>query len=175
MSKYPPEDIYELWWHGPYNFNSLRSESEEFLSTLKLYARYDDHPLYGRNVLTYIGKATKQPVTTRLDQHGVDLETVYVANVMRFESWEKSEEQARKPGWAVEDFVVDDPTISKIEELLILALAPAENIRNRQSAKLSWPFRLFNTGQIGSLPPEVSGHYTLQHAPRIDGVPTSRK
>ena len=77
MSKYPPEEIYEIWWHGPYNLENLKAESEEFVATLKLYARYDDHPLYGRDVLTYIGKATKQTVITRLNQHGVDLETIY--------------------------------------------------------------------------------------------------
>ena len=58
--KYPPEEIYELDWNGPYTYEELKeyqTEDPAFTNTLSLYAKYEDHPLYGRKVLTYIGKA----------------------------------------------------------------------------------------------------------------------
>ena len=154
-------------------------EKKSFLSTLSLYSKHDDHPIYGRGVLTYIGKAVDQPIITRLKQHDMDLEDIYVANIMRFENWSKSDEQAEKSGWDVDDFVKegdgDADIISRIEELLIYSLRPADNIRNKNSAARSWAFRLFNTGDRGSVPQEVSGHYALHNAPNPNGTPTSKK
>ncbi len=169
MSNYPREAIFEVWWSGPYRIEELEKEPADFLRTLSLYARYGDHPLYGRRVLTYIGKAANQSIITRLKQYTLDRETVYVASISKFESWAASDELVAKSGYDIADFVKerigDDDIISRIEELLIYSLRPADNKRNKNSASRSWAFRIFNTGELGSMPPEVSGHYALYNAP----------
>ena len=179
MTKYPEEDIYELWWHGPFTLETLKNEPRSFLETLSLYARHDDHPIYGRDVLTYIGKAVDQMITKRLDQHGIDSETIYVANVTHFINWDHSEELGNKPKFDVKDFIRsrdgDSEIISRIEELLIYSLRPADNKRNKSSAAHSWRFRIFNTGARGSLPQELSGHYALHNAPNDQGLLVSKK
>ena len=144
-----------------------------------MYARYDDHPLYGRDVLTYIGQSTSQDITKRLEQHLLHRELIYVANVIRFEDWAQSDALVRKKGWDIDDFVKegegDTDLISRIEELLIYSLRPADNKRNKNSAAKSWAFMIFNTGERGSIPQEVSGHYALNNAPREDGEVIAKK
>lgn len=173
MSESQKEEIFEVMWHGPYTQDSFQKEVEEapdFGETLCLYAKYEDHPLYGRKVLTYIGKAVRQSVSRRLSQHDLTTETIYVANIRRFSSWEQSEEIDNKPEYRISDYVRtgEDASliVSQIEELLIYALWPAGNIRNKNTASGSWKYRLFNTGDLGDLPPEVSGHYALYNSPK---------
>lgn len=170
MTSYPPEQIFEVNWEGPYTYSELESEEEDypgFHASLKLYAKYQDHPLYGRGCLTYIGKAVDQHILKRLAQHDLGRDKVYVANVVSFTNWDESD-RLRELDYDERSFVEDADTISAIEELLIYALWPAGNLRNKSSAKNSWGFRIFNTGHLGDLPPEVSGHYALYNAPEPD-------
>ena len=168
-TKYPPEEIFEIEWTGPYTFDDLKEEGEDFTNTLSLYAKYSDHPLYGRKVLTYIGKAVKQTVLKRLSQHDLGNETIYVGAVYAFKSWKKSQENWDKP-YDEQEYIRhnkgDGDIISRIEELLIYSLMPAENTRNKSTAKNSWGYRIFNTGDTGDLPTEVSGHYALENTPK---------
>lgn len=173
-NQYPPEEIYELDWNGPYTYETLiehETDEPEFTNTLSLYAKYEDHPLYGRKVLTYIGKAIDQTVVKRLSQHDLGTETFYVATIYPFKSWKKSAANYEKP--YLEQFIIRSgeghaDIISRIEELLIYALWPAGNIRNKKTAHKSWGFRVFNTGYLGDLPAEISGHYALENAPKPD-------
>ena len=170
-NKYPPEEIYELDWNGPYTYDELKeyqTDDPAFTNTLSLYAKYEDHPLYGRKVLTYIGKAIDQTVVKRLSQHDLDTETIYVATIYPFKSWKESASNYEKP--YLEQSIIRDKKghadiISRIEELLIYALWPARNTRNKNTAKNSWGYRIFNTGYLGDLPSEISGHYALENAP----------
>ena len=170
-NKYPAEDIYELEWSGPYTYEELeeyQTDEAAFTDTLSLYAKYEDHPLYGRKVLTYIGKAVEQTVVKRLSQHNLDTETIYVATIYPFKSWKETAANYEKPylqQTLIRNGEGHADIISHIEELLIYALWPAGNIRNKSSAKNSWSYRIFNTGHLGDLPPEVSGHYALENAP----------
>ena len=122
----------------------------------------DDHPLYGRDALTYIGKAVKQVLSVRVKQHEWWANKVYVASVFKFENWEKSQ------NWTYKIAIKDDDIISKIEELLIYSLSPAYNQRNKRTAKNSQQIRIFNTGQHGVLPTEISGMYNIEHIPEPD-------
>lgn len=175
MTTHLHESMYELYWQGPYTIKQLKKiqkKSPEQSDTWSLYAKYENHPLYGRNVLTYIGKAEKQSVVKRLSQHDLDQEIIYVATIYKFESWKKSytnfEEDWGKQGHMIRKKGGHGAIISHIEELLIYALWPAGNLRNKNTAKNSWEYRLFNTGYIGSLPAEISGHYALENAPEPD-------
>ncbi|GGX73176.1 hypothetical protein GCM10011309_23960 [Litorimonas cladophorae] len=174
-TEYPPEDIYEVTWSGPYTYEELKEYEKvdpDFTNTLSLYAKYQDHPLYGRKVLTYIGKAIGQTVVKRLGQHDLDTETVYVATIYPFESWKASAANYKKR-FLKQNYIRNGKDhveiITGIEELLIYALWPAGNVRNRMAAKNSWGYRIFNTGYLGDLPPEVSGHYALENAPDPNG------
>ena len=184
MSIYTPEtDVFEVHWEGPFTYEEFGAqfdniESEE--NGLKkdawvLYALYDDHPLYGKDVLYYIGKSKK--IQERLKNHFDDWwggKKCYIASVYEFENWKSSDESADYEGalkpekiknskkvWTNEG---NDLQISCIEELLIYGLTPAGNIRNKGSAKNSRNYRIFNTGSLGSLPSEVSGGYMLEHS-----------
>ena len=170
MSNYPKEEIYEVYWDGPFNIETLDNYAKEEPDLAKLwslYSKYEDHPLYGRKVLTYIGKAEKQTVLERLKQHHLEREKVYVGIVYKFESWEKSNNTFEKDWKQHKEHVVkgNEKIISPIEELFIYSLWPAGNIRNKSSAKNSWQFRVFNTGNKGSIPDEISGHYVLETMP----------
>lgn len=173
MSEYLEEDIFEVTWHGPYTLKSLEKECadhQDFANTLCLYAKYEDHPIYGRKVLTYIGKTVEQSIVQRLSQHGLTTEIIYVANICHFKDWKHSENIDNKPKYDLGDFIRsgegDSAIISRIEELLIFALWPAGNTRNKNTASGSWKYRLFNTGDLGDLPAEVSGHYALYNTPK---------
>ncbi|MCP8687734.1 hypothetical protein [Marinobacterium sedimentorum] len=151
------ENVYDVYWEGPFNYDDLReTESHE---DLVLYAIYGTHPLYGRNVLLYIG-ITENLVTTRLSQHSwwIDGEPdpcgVYMASIGKFESWAKSQEFERYPK-------MDPATTRIIESLLIYSHQPIYNQRNKNSASLAKNYRAFNTGRRGMLLGEVSGLYYL--------------
>lgn len=169
MSEYPDEEIYEIFWEGPFGIKELEKYAEqepELAKYWSLYTKYEDHPLYGREVLTYIGKAEKQSVLKRLKQHDLEREKIYVGIIYKFDTWETTNKIFEKDWDKHQKYVVKKPeVISPIEELLICALWPAGNSRNKNTAKNSWRFRVFNTGYRGSLPQEVSGHYTNENLP----------
>ena len=170
MSVYPAEEIYEVYWDGPFTLKQLEqyaSEESDLAKNWSLYAKYEDHPLYGRNILSYVGMASDQKVFTRLTQHNLDKEQIYVGIIFRFESWEDSTNKWEEDWNELSDYIVrDKPTIEAIEALLIFALWPAGNVRNRKSANGSWKYRLFNTGNTGAIPNEISGHYTFEKLPK---------
>lgn len=169
MTEYPSEEIYEIYWEGPFSIDELEdyaAEEPDLAGYWSLYAKYEDHPIYGNNVLTYLGKAEKQPVLKRLKQHDIEREKVYVGVIYKFESWAKTNKDFEKSWKKQSKNIIKEPAIiSPIEELLICALWPAGNSRNKNTAKNSWPFRVFNTGYTGSIPQEVSGHYTIENLP----------
>ena len=161
--------MYEIYWEGPFTIAELTKyaqEEPELASYWSLYSKYEDHPIYGRDVLTYIGKAEKQSVLTRLKQHDLEREKVYVGVIYKFENWEKTNKNFEED-WEThkERVVKSEAIISPIEELLICALWPAGNSKNKNTAKNSWPFRLFNTGYHGSIPQEISGQYVIETLP----------
>jgi len=170
MASYPTEEIYEVYWEGPFTLEELKKHAKKEPDLAKnwtLYTKYENHPLYGRDVLTYIGMASAQDVVTRLGQHDLDREKVFVGIIFKFESWEDSKRKWEEDWDDLLDYIVKDkPTILAIESLLIFALWPAGNLKNRKSAKDSWRYRIFNTGYLGSLPHEVSGHYTFEKLPQ---------
>lgn len=173
MTEYANEEIFEVIWHGPYTLESLEKDIADypgFGETLCLYAKYEDHPLYGRKALTYIGKSIEQSTFQRLSQHASENDMLYVANIRTFKNWSDSDALDKKEEFLVSDYIrsgnKNKRRISRIEELLIYALWPAGNTRNKNTASKSWGYRLFNTGDLGALPPEISGHYTLFNAPK---------
>lgn len=54
-------------WQGPFTLEEALQLHTEV--DYGLYQYYGDHPIYGQNVLLYLGSAIKQPFGKRLAQH----------------------------------------------------------------------------------------------------------
>ena len=153
------EKIYEVYWQGPYKPKNIEKKiKQKDFEKYVLYSIYGSHPVYGDNVLLYIGM-TEQGVNNRLIQHDYWMDEerygpskIYVASIGDFKSWEESNNHSifNKP---------DRKLIEKIESLLIYAHQPSQNKKNKNSADNSHGIRIFNTGQFGSLMPEISCLY----------------
>ncbi len=153
------ETIYNAHWEGPFELDYLNDELEKKDNHV-LYQIYGRHPLYGHNVLLYIGKA-EEGAKKRLLRHmsnwaayESDSCKAYAASLGKFENWEKFYKIAEysKP---------DNVAIEKVEKLLIFAHQPAYNTMSKKSVSVSQKIRIFNTGRFGSLNPEISGLYYI--------------
>ncbi|OHD64455.1 MAG: hypothetical protein A2096_04080 [Spirochaetes bacterium GWF1_41_5] len=119
-----------------------------------IYQIYGNHPVYGRDVLLYIGKANKQTFSQRL---GVDQEyfqfvesILYPTNIrigMICES-----EDGKNDTW--------EALIDESEKILILSHLPAFNASNIKAFYKGDEdcLIIYNWGDIGSLLPEISTH-----------------
>jgi hypothetical protein len=148
------ETICDVCWDGPFEWdrqNLLRN------SAYVLYAIYGTHPVYGQNVLLYIG-TTETTVADRLAQHTwlreeSDRVTIKIASIEVHPSVESC--------WAAwegtgETDVYPRPTLEitrGVETLLIYAHQPAYNTVGKSSLSVVKRLRIFNTGQCGSLLP----------------------
>ena len=94
-----PETLYDVFWEGPV---AWQKRSRLIKPNHVLYAIYGAHPLYGRDVLLYIGRSEKD-IGERLGGHEwwvqgeVDLVTVRVASVGKFPGWASWEKIPRYP------------------------------------------------------------------------------
>jgi hypothetical protein len=156
------EEIYEVYWEGPFDKKAFAKQlkRKKAPKAWTLYAMYDDHPLYGKGALTYLGKAVKQPLELRVKQHHWWAEFLYVGTIREFSDWKDSYEN-----WEYKDAIRDAAIVASVEELLIFGLSPAYNQKNKKSANKSFNTRVFNTGNLGVIPAEVSGIYHVEKAP----------
>lgn len=151
----PDESIYEVHWLGLFKPSKIRKLKPKKLQKHCLYSIYGSHPLYGDNVLLYVGM-TERGVDKRLSEHDYHMDQerfgnsrVFLASIGPFNSWKESGEIAifEKP---------ERELIQKIESLLRYAHQPCFNTSNRKSAKNSSGIRIFNTGCYGDMHPEAS-------------------
>jgi hypothetical protein len=153
------EKIYIVHWEGPFPWNTRK---QYIRANHVLYAIYGTHPLYGLNVLLYLGKG-EGGVNTRLDSHDRDWMkneydyrsmTVRLASVGKFIDWDT---------WDKEKLSYPAPyasTIVGVESLLIHAYQPAYCSMEKEGLRSeSRGMRIFNTGDSGMLLPEVSYLY----------------
>jgi hypothetical protein len=137
----------ELLWHIA---TPNREEKYESLEGKGIYQIYGTHPIYGRNVLLYIGM-TVTDINIRLKKHKYnwlkheyDPVTIYIGKL------------APTSEFASE---VDSSDIRKAEALLIYYCAPAYNSSSLSEIKenlITDGIVVRNYGKIGSLPTEVS-------------------
>ena len=152
-----PEKIYIVHWEGPFAWEKYKEHVES--GSHVLYAINGSHHIYGSNVLLYIGKSERD-LDERLQEHAswveeeYDSMTVRIASIGDFTSWEDWEDGERYKKAAPN-------VIMGVESLLIYSHQPAYNIMNKGGAGASKGFRIFNTGKIGRLLPEVSSLYQL--------------
>jgi len=73
------QETIRIKWEGPYSFKEViedrmfNSEAMDF----GVYQLYGCHPVYGSNVLLYIGKAQDQTFSKRISQHGLEYNEDY--------------------------------------------------------------------------------------------------
>jgi len=154
------EIIIHVQWEGPFSLNQLTDLDEA--SDYGIYQIYGTHPVYGSNVLLYIGKAELQTFRARIGQ----------------ESWAYNQDSqrisiyvGRLAGSETPEGDAWNQQISDIEKLLIYAHGPAYNSSNISTIK-DHQFRslhILNWGQHRDLLPEVSGHRWTDRHDDIEG------
>jgi hypothetical protein len=147
-------DIY-IEWQGPYALAELKEKANDNSKDYGLYQIYGNHPVYGANVLLYIGKADRQTFYTRIWQEGWWFNSdggqiqVYIGRLF-------DEKQPKDDKWS--------ELISSAERLLIFAHRPANNASNisslaskKEELEKLKNIRVYNYDQHRSLLPEISG------------------
>jgi hypothetical protein len=146
------ETIYEIKWSELLKWDIAIKHNK---SHHVLYQLCGFHHLYGSNVLLYIGSTLRGQA--RLKEHEwwindeYDNVKVKFGSVKKVTDWDK---QKYSKG-----FIKNDKLIRGIESLLILAHQPAYNIKNKNAAPEAEGMRIFNTGKLGQLFPELSYTY----------------
>jgi hypothetical protein len=159
-------------WEGSFSLKDIGLEFETKKYSLKnaklnnknrdfgLYQIYGFHPIYGDNVLLYIGKATKQTFAKRISQeaweHNQDFKNIriYVGRLLINENISFGSFKA---------------LIDRAEKMLIYSHSSAMNSSNilnisKDKAKLKEfeNIRVFNYDSYRSLMSEVSGEYWIR-------------
>lgn len=143
------EILIHIDWDGPYSQSQIAELNKE--SDFGIYQIYGAHPVYGSNVLIYIGLAVEQTFAVRVSQHGW-CHTTSDANQLSYYV-------GRLFGDPHPDNATWSDHIKLAERLLIHAHKPAENTQ-KQLAGLEKNLRLVhvvNWRHYRDLMPEVSG------------------
>jgi len=142
----------------------LNNESVDF----GIYQIYGFHPVYGDNVLLYIGKANNQTFAKRISQ----------------ENWSENADSKNIQIYVGRLFAAKQPSYSEwetliniAEKMLIYAHAPAMNSsnilnisKNKDFLKEFEDIRIFNYDKCRSLMPEVSGELWIKDFEDYTGV-----
>jgi hypothetical protein len=151
----------KIWWEGPFGIDEILegkidTKYENTVSSIGLYQIYGHHPLYGNDVLLYIGRTKnkngfKSRLKNRLEiEGGNDAENIriYLGCIFSDEVKINIQEEMKK--------------IEKAEVLLINSLKPALNSANVKGVGNQYSkdkFIVFNEGNYRDLYPIVSSEY----------------
>lgn len=80
--------------------------------------------------------------------------TVYLGSIGQFKSWKKWDDDEKDRYSSAEE-----KTVKNVESLLIYAHQPVYTKQNKESAYKAFGIRIFITGRIGQLFPEISYLY----------------
>lgn len=151
------ERTYDVYWEGPWPFEECEKQIK---AQHVLYQLYGVHPVYGKEVLLYVGR-TKRGFQ-RLREHDwwvkyeADKYVVRAASVGLFQNWkvwDNNMKTRHRHGKA------RDALVSHIERLLIHAHQPAYNQKGKGGGGFLAGIRVLNTGKFGTLLPELSSLY----------------
>lgn len=155
----------DIWWEGPFNQEEIidkKINEDEYDNTadkIGIYQIYGTHPLYGNDVLLYIGRTKgKKGFFDRLKnrwviENGNDAEnvTIYLGTIYSSNKTISKNEENRQ--------------IDLAEVLLIYALKPAYNSSNIQSVGKQYfekKYLIKNMNNYRNLFPVLSSEYFLQ-------------
>ncbi len=141
--------LIHIEWTGPYtleNITDLMNEEMDY----GIYQVYGKHPVYGSNVLLYIGKADLQTIGKRISQENwwntndSNRLLIYAGRLV-------GEQTPEEIDWSIE--------IDLAEKLLIYVHKPAYNSKNLTNIPhhALQDIHILNWGSYRDLLPEVSG------------------
>jgi len=136
-------------WDGPFTSEQIRQRMAS--SDRGIYQVYGHHPVYGSDVLLYIGKAAGQPFGKRIPQETWWADNRDAGQLKFYLGRLRGRTPARKREW--------ERQIDFAERLLISTHSPANNTQKgiaRVDADLH-EVHIFNYGHHRDLLPEVSG------------------
>lgn len=141
-------------WDGPYSLESVRKLKNEI--DYGVYQIYGTHPVYGSNVLLYIGKACNQTFGKRIMQEDTWFYNSDEKQVQIYVGRLFNKKQPSNDEWKT--------LITQAEQLLIFSHWPAGNSSNinsltkkKELLKQFKEIRIFNYDTHRNLMPEVSG------------------
>ncbi len=161
-------------WEGPYSLEDIGyREGTYSLSNAKVneepedhgvYQIYGSHPIYGSNVLLYIGQANDQTFAKRISQEAWECNEDY-KNIQIYVGYIYNNGNYHP----LNDDDVWGKAIEDAERMLIYSHEPARNSsnilnisRNQNKLKDMEDIRVFNYGCYRSLMPEVSGEMWIK-------------
>lgn len=142
------QKIIHIDWDGPHTFKDLVSLND--INDKGVYQIYGYHPIYGNNVLLYIGKTENQTFAKRINQSRWDETMNDEANTYYVGRLAGSSTPSSKE-WKMD--------IDLAESLLIFSHKPAMNsskLKKDLKADL-FNLHILNWGNFNRLLPEVSG------------------
>lgn len=136
-------------WEGPYGLKEIDNLNNE-ATDYGIYQVYGGHPVYGSNVLLYIGKSDQQTFGKRIKQEN----WIYNRDYERVKIY-----LGRLGGYAKTTETKWSGLIDCSEKLLIYSHSPACNSSNINSIpeKKLQKFHIFNWGTHRDLMAEISG------------------
>ena len=148
-------------WDGPFTLEEISKLNDDH--DYGIYQVYGSHPVYGSDVLLYVGKASAQTFSVRLNQeewhYNKDADNIryYVGRLAGGKTPENSK-------WKRE--------IDLVEKLLIYSHGPASNSRNISSlgkdSKDLKDILVLNWGKHRDLLSEVSGLMLTDHFDELE-------
>lgn len=143
-----------------YNYSLKNAKLNDEAMDYGIYQIYGNHPVYGTNVLLYIGKAQEQTFAKRISREGWEYNEdskniqIYVGRIY-------NENNSSDEIW--------DKMIDIAERMLIYSHEPARNssnilniTKNEEKLKIFEDVRIFNYGRYKSLMPEISGEMWIK-------------
>ena len=148
-------EIINIMWEGPLTLEEAYGKNEE--NDKGVYQVYGDHPVYGLDVLLYIGKAQTQTFGRRLPGHGFD---GWNQNIQIYLGRICIDKKATRPSDEAWRDMID-----RDEKLLIHACWPAYNSQDIQSPPEGCSdLLILNWGKFRSLPEAISGYRTSKES-----------
>jgi len=144
-------EIINIWWEGPFQLPEIENKTvgDDKNEDYGIYQIYGTHPVYGNNVLLYIGKADKQTFSTRLNQEQHWWSNQDAKNIQIY--------LGRLIGETVDEEKWSN-MIGRAEQLLIYSHRPAHNSSNINSLNQEnvKGTHVLNWNVFNNLLPEVS-------------------
>lgn len=144
-----PEHI-NINWYGPYSLEyAIKTFTNEGYDC-GLYQIYGHHPIYGSNVLLYVGKTEAQTFSKRLEQHKWVEKNADPNNIQVY--------IGRLAAGNYGSYLVWLDHINIAEKLIILSCTPARNGQNVSTfSRDVGHVHVFNWGNHRDILPEISG------------------
>ncbi|MGG0569093.1 hypothetical protein ABE033_10365 [Priestia megaterium] len=167
VKKKHPQDI-NINWYGPFTVGEVKKRFNNKGFDCGVYQIYGSHPIYGSNVLLYVGKTQEQTFGKRITQH----ESNWLKNNPDSNNIEVYIGRLAAADYG--SFIVTLYLIDLAERLIILSCTPARNgmsVTGFKGEDISH-IHLFNWGNYRSILPEISGRrwVTKFTAPDFDGT-----